>query len=245
MEDIQLSIIAPCFNEEGNIELLCERVGQALAPGDLGFELILVDDASTDQTAAAIRAAQERFDFVAGAFHEKNQGIVGGWKTGQAHSRGRFLVTIDADLQYRPEDITLLYDQALQTGADMVQGWRQTQVKRGLMRRALTSGLSVALNLAFGMWLKDNKSGFVLYKRDVMGDVLGQAKKFDHFQHFITIAAHARGYTIKQVPVTFDERNWGESFIQNPIRFSVKVLPEFWIAFVEFRLKRSQKRLEG
>jgi len=179
-----------------------------------------------------------------GAFHDKNQGIVGGWYTGYEQSRGRYVVTIDADLQYRPEDILTLYLRMKQGDADMVQGWRRSQDDRGPLRKVLSSGLSFLLNVAFGTRLKDNKSGFILYRREVLGDLLQYRCKFSLFQHFITVAAHARGYRVVQEPVSFDRRNWGESFIQDPFQFSGKVMSEFAMAFYQFRLKRTREREE-
>lgn len=242
---MELSIIAPCFNEQGNIDLLCRRVRDALEPLGASFELICIDDGSSDETKKAIETAQETYPFVVGAFHEKNQGIVGGWNTGCEVSRGAYLVTIDADLQYRPEDIPLLLETMKSGDVDMVQGWRNVQVKRGWLRRFLTGALSVMLNLLFGMRLHDNKSGFILYRREVLGDLLVHRFEFNHFQHFIAIAAHAAGYRIAEVPVTFDERNWGTSFIQNPLRFSLKVAPEFFKAVVAFRLRKPKSLAEG
>lgn len=244
MEKPEISIIAPCYNEEGNIELLCERVRQALEPLEQPFELICIDDASTDSTKEKILQAQKDYDFVVGAFHDKNRGIVEGWRTGYKTSRGRFVVTIDADLQYRPEDIVSLYRRIKKDDADLVQGWRETQIQRSLLRKILSTGLSGLLNLIFGMRLKDNKSGFILYRHDVLGDILNYESKFHFFQHFVTIAAHAKGYKVVQLPVTFEQRHSGESFIVSPFQFSIKAALDIPKAIWEYRIRKPLKRLE-
>jgi phenylacetate-CoA ligase len=77
----------------------------------------------------------------------------------------------------------------------------------------------------------------VLYRRAVFADVLDHRGRYRMFQHFITIAAHAKGYSIRQVPVTFDRRHAGESFITRPLLFSLRVLREIPIAFAEYRLR--------
>jgi glycosyltransferase involved in cell wall biosynthesis len=241
-DSIEISVVAPCFNEQDNIELLCDRVGKALSPLGVGFELICVDDASTDRTHEVIENAAKKFDFLVPAHHEVNQGIVGGWRTGLAESKGRYVATIDADLQYRPEDIVEMYRRIQKGDADLVQGWRESQPERGLLRKAMTGGLSVALNLIFGMKLKDNKSGFVLYTREAMEAVLTYRSNFTYFQHFITIAAHSKGYRIVQIPITFDPRNAGESFITHPFRFSVRVLLDMPKAIWEYRLSGKNRR---
>lgn len=245
MEQPEISVIAPCYNEEGNIDLLCKRIHQALLPLGKPFELVLVDDASVDLTKEKILEAEKGYDFVVGAFHQVNRGIVQGWRTGYETSKGRYLVTIDADLQYRPEDIASLYERITKGDSDMVQGWRRVQKQRSALRKTLTSGLSGLLNLVFKMNLKDNKSGFILYKRDVLGDVLNDDSMFYYFQHFVTIAAHAKGYRIVQLPVTFDQRYSGESFITKPFRFSLKAALDIPKAIWEYRIRKPGKRLEG
>lgn len=245
MDNIEISVVAPCYNEEGNIELLCKRVKEALSPLGVGFELICVDDASTDSTKSKIDIAEKKNDFVIGAYHKTNQGIVEGWRTGLNTSHGKYVATIDADLQYRPEDIVEMYYKAEQSKADLVQGWRQVQVERSLLRRFFTWSLSALLNLIFWMNLKDNKSGYILYRRDAFIDILGYKSNFRYFQHFITIAAIAKGYKIVQIPVTFDKRHSGESFIASPLKFSYEAAIDIPKAIYEYRLTNQKKKLEG
>jgi phenylacetate-CoA ligase len=235
----ELSVIVPCFNEEANIPSLVRRIDSALSGFDGKFEIILIDDASRDNTWLRIQEAQKEFPFVRSVRHETNRGIVEGWWSGLQAARSERLVTIDADMQYRPEDIVRLVETMNGTGADFVQGWRETQAKRGLLRRALTAALSAALNLLFGMNLKDNKSGFVLYKRASLEKILSFRKRYRYFQHFIAIAAGHVGCRIEQIPVVFDERSAGSSFISHPLRFSLNAMLDLPRALREFRPAQS------
>ena len=246
MSDPEISVIAPCFNEEGNIAYLVRRVAESLEPLGVGYELICIDDCSTDDTLAKIRQAEAEHEFVRGAHHEKNGGIVKGWRTGYELSRGRMVVTIDADLQYRPEDMISMYE-AIQADpeADLVQGWRQKQVERSAVRRFMTAGLSWLLNVTFGMKLRDNKSGYIMYKREVLGDLLTYAHHFRYFQHFVSIAANALKYRIIQVPVVFDRRHSGESFITNPWAFSFESALDIPRALWLFRIHKPKPALKG
>ena len=230
-----LSVIVPCFNEEGNIPLLLERTQKTLSEAGINGEIILVDDASSDRTAELIRAAEAERPNVRGCFHKVNQGIVGGWRTGLAASSGKYVVTIDADLQYQPEDIAVLFKAMDPALCDLVQGWRRFSSENHRIRYILSVGLSGMLNVLFGMRLKDIKSGFVLYKKEVFEDILTYKKDYLVFQHFITIAADAKGYRVRQVPVKFERRYAGESFITRPIRFSLKVLQDLPKALAEYR----------
>jgi len=240
-----LCVIAPCFNESPNILPLVRRVGDALRTHPGGFELVLVDDASADDTWEQIGRAAAENSFVRPVRHRKNRGIVEGWRSGLWSSNARRFVTIDADLQYRPEDIPRLAAAMDEHKADFVHGWRRTQVRRSRLRAFLTWGLSGALNFVFGTRLKDNKSGFVLYSRECLRAVLDFRFSYRYFQHFIAIAAYRLGFKIVQVPVVFEDRAAGQSFITSPLRFSLESLTDFPRAFLEFWILRrlpSRKR---
>ncbi len=236
MTQARLAVIAPCFNEGQNIERLVDRVAEALKPMEGGFELVLVDDASTDDTWKKIQKCAKGRPWIVAVRHLKNRGIVEGWRSGLMAARADRLVTIDADMQYRPEDILKLNQIMDESGADFVQGWRETQVDRGILRYALTQGFSIFLNLVFHMNLKDIKSGFVCYTRHAMTEVLNYHRPFRYYQHFIAIAANALGLKIAQTPVVFDRREAGESFITRPLRFSMQALTDIPKALLEFRL---------
>src|SRR5438105_15296721 len=102
MKTPDLSVIAPCFNEELNVRELTRRVLETFEHGKLVGELILVDDGSRDGTRPAIELLEkEHPDRVIGRFHVTNQGIAHAWKTGARAARGSFVAIIDADLQYQ------------------------------------------------------------------------------------------------------------------------------------------------
>ncbi|MDP8224820.1 MAG: glycosyltransferase family 2 protein [Candidatus Lernaella stagnicola] len=233
-----LSIIIPCFNEEGAISQLGERIAELREHLDWSYELVLIDDGSGDNTWLEIQKLQQRYDFVAPVQHPENRGIVAGWHTGFAAAKGRYVVTMDADLQYRPEDIIALKRKLDETGAEVVQGARVKELERSALRRLMTAGLSWLLNLMFGMKLVDNKSGFILCRREVFGDILTTRYQYRHFQHFIAVSAHAKGYRIVQVPVVFDPRVAGQSFMRHPVHFAFTAIADLPWALWEFRFRR-------
>lgn len=241
---MNLSIVIPCWNEEENVELLVERLRAAVETDErLGMEsteLILVDDGSSDATWEKIDACAQNDNFVRGVRHATNGGIASGWASGADAARGRYILTMDADLQYRPEDVPRLYDCAIDTDADLVQGCRVSQVAPGFFRTLLSKGLSGLLNAMLGLRLKDAKSGFVCYRADAFRAILEDREHFRCFQHFITASAAARGFSIRQVPVVFDSRHAGESFIQSPTQFSINAARDlpFALRFYAFGRKR-------
>lgn len=238
--ELRISVIAPCFNEEFNIPALVERVLGVLDRGNVPGELILVDDGSSDGTRRAIEEHEQKFPGrVVGRFHARNGGIAAGWKTGTAAARGAYVVVIDADLQYQPEDILRLYRTLLESSVDVVQGWRSAVGRERGTRYHLSRGLNFILNKSFGMNLQDNKSGFALCAREVMQDLLSFEGSYHYWQTFIMVAAHAKGYSYKQVETLFENRKQGKSFLdKGAYRASLKSIGDVATALYEYRLQR-------
>jgi phenylacetate-CoA ligase len=222
-----LSVVIPCLNEEENLEPLVERIRSAQSALGIAIETILVDDGSTDGTAAGIRALSEQDPSIVGVFHEKNRGIAGGWKSGVAASTAPWVVFCDADLQYDPAELEDLWRCREETGADVVQGHRvYTNAFEERGRWLLSAGMAGLLKLAFGVRLRDPKSDFLMCRREMMLEILGDADNFRFFQHYIGIALIKRGCSVREVPVKFGNRHAGETFIRFPVRFAASALAE-------------------
>jgi len=231
-EKTALSILVPCYNEAANLPVLAQRLEAALGgtPG-VPFELVLVDDGSTDGTWEAAKRLAADKPWIVTVKHEKNKGISEGWASALSGSSGEYVLTMDADLQYRPEDIPMMWREMLEKKVDVVQGWRISNPGGSKVRRILSRIFSLALRLLFGTKLSDVKSGFILYRREVMEEIIEDRRHFKFFQHFPTIAAHARGYSIVEVGVVFDRRHSGRSFIGNAFTFGLASLGDFPKAF--------------
>jgi phenylacetate-CoA ligase len=120
----ELSIIVPCHNEAENVLELTERVQATFEPHGIAYELVLVNDASTDHTGALIDDLSRRYDFVRAVHHPANRGMTAGWASGLQASSGRYVVIMDGDLQNLPEDVYRLYRELRHSNADIVQGYR-------------------------------------------------------------------------------------------------------------------------
>lgn len=231
---IELSVIIPCFNEENNIPDIVPRILKILQEAKISGEIILIDDGSIDNSRSAIEAMVKQCKNVLGIHHEQNFGITEAWNTGIKHSRGKYVVTIDADFQYAPECIHDLYRHMIKENCDLVQGWRKNYKDSNLFRRFLSKSLSWLLNLLFFTRLHDIKSGFVISKQEVFAEILKERKKFRLFQHFFILCALKKGYCLQQIPVAFYPRKKGRSFISNPVLFSLEVLLELPKAIIDF-----------
>ncbi|MEZ4307521.1 MAG: glycosyltransferase [Polyangiaceae bacterium] len=234
----ELSVIVPCFNEELNVPELCERLSRTFEVGGFVGEAVLVDDGSKDGTAAAIRRMMEAYPgVVIGCFHERNKGIAAGWQTGALASRGRLCATIDADLQYQPEDLLRLRRALYDHSVDVVQGWRSATGRRKDRRYWYSRGFNHLLNGVFAMRLRDNKSGFVMASREVLLDILSHRGTYHYWQSFILVAAHAKGYSYREVETLFEERRQGVSFLEKTaLLASARSLRDVAVAAWEYRL---------
>jgi phenylacetate-CoA ligase len=247
VRDLDLSVVVPCYNEEDNLRELVGRTVRALeVEGVDGFEILLVDDGSTDSTAAVIERLAGEFPQVVPVRHEENRGIVAGWRSGFERSQGRVVLTTDADLQYAPEDIPMLYLECIDGSWDLVQGWRKKYREKSQLRKLLSNGFSAILKLLFFLPIHDVKSGFIAYRREVLEDILDYRFHYFSFQSLPTVAGHFKGYRMKQVPITFHQRFAGESSIDRPIIFSIRTALDLPKALVEYRfLKPRRKKRSG
>ena len=236
-----LSVVVPCFNEEANLANLVQRIHETMTMAGIGTEIVLVDDCSRDRTRQIIGELSTRHPFVLGVFHERNQGIAGGWRSGLAASHAPAIAIMDADLQYAPEDLPRLFRIWQREKPDVVQGWRIAHNFKATTRYLLSLGFSFLLNKLFGTSLKDIKSGFLCTSREIFTEMLETKHTYVFPQHFIVINAAAKGYSIRQEPVLFWNREAGESFISSPFRFGLRSLVDLPHAFVEFRLNRKRR----
>jgi len=239
----KISVIVPCFNEEGNVKELVERVIKNFEVKKIEGEIILIDDKSTDKTSEKINQMVQKYSGkVKAIFHEKNQGMEGAWNSGLKNASGPLVCIIDADLQYLPEDIERLFAAYEESGADCVQGCRSSIGRERGGRYTLSVVLNTMLNLSFGMTARDNKSGFLLTRKEVLEDIFFHKFNYFFFQTFLTVAAHKKSYSIKEVEVLFDKRRVGESFLKGMPLISVcKTFSDITKAFVEYNFLSKQQ----
>jgi phenylacetate-CoA ligase len=216
---MDISVVAPCLNEQANLPALLARTDAVLDALALRAEIILVDDGSTDATFATMERLACRYPRLIPLRHARNRGIPAAWRTGVAAARGALVCILDADLQNRPEDIPRLLAALRRDGATLAQGWRATRGRARGARYWLSRGMNALLNAAFGMDLPDNKSGFLLCERAALAELLVCRGRYHAWQNLIMVAAHARGLRSTGVVTAFDPRHAGRSFLADvPLR---------------------------
>lgn len=241
---VEISVVAPCLNEEGNIPELVKRVQLLFDQKDIHGELILVDDGSTDRTVEIVRGLLQAHPMLRFERHAANMGIEAGWRTGVSAARGKYVCLIDSDLQNPPEQIWRLYQEINFSRADVVQGYRSSVGRLRDSRYLLSRALNVLLNSCFSMRLRDNKSGFVIAPKDVLSDILRHRLKYSYFQSFIAVSASSKGYSIREVETLFESRLAGKSFIAGmPIKVIARTFLDIAKAVYEFRVSTKRDNI--
>ncbi|MGH7720952.1 MAG: glycosyltransferase family 2 protein [Gemmatimonadaceae bacterium] len=205
-----MSVLVPAKDEAENLPLFMEQAAVAFAGAGSSFEVVVIDDGSTDGTWPVLQELAPRYPFLRLARHRRRRGIADALRTGYLHARGRVLVFYPADLQYRPEDIPRLVAPILAGESDMVTGYRQGQYDRAFVSNVYNR-LSRAL---FDLPVRDLNS-VKAYRREIM-DAL--PIRPDWHRYMIAVAA-AQGFTVSEVPVPLYPRHAGRS------KFGVSRIP--------------------
>lgn len=201
---LELAIVVPLFNEAGNVRPLTEEVLAALGPAGRSFELILVDDASTDDTWARIQAEQARDPRVRGIRHLKNAGQSAAVWTGFQNSITPLLATLDGDCQNDPADLPLLLAEL--KDCDFVCG-KRTARQDTWLRKASSRGARWARKAWLGADFQDTGCAVRVFKREAIAGLL----PFNGLHRFLPILVHANGARTKEIPVNHRARMAGVS----------------------------------
>ena len=239
-----LSVIAPCYNEQDNVDVLVQRLNAVFESMNTRGEILLVNDCSTDNTKKIIDSLAADHNNVKAIHHTVNRGLMAGWDTGIENAEGKSVCFIDADLQNPPEELPKIYNELLAGDCDMVQGFRVSEGRLKDGRYILTKGLNVLLNAVFAMSATDNKSGFVVADRDIMAKILLRHFCYKHYHCFIRVSAEKKGYRVRECATLFVEREQGASFISRfPGILIIEIIWDVVKAFVEFRLLNLDSRV--
>jgi glycosyltransferase involved in cell wall biosynthesis len=199
---IDVSVLVPAKDEAENLPLFMEQAAAAFANSTVQYEVVVIDDGSSDDTPRVLESLQKKYPFLRVARHRRQRGIADALRTGYLAARGRVLVFYPADLQYKPEDIPRLVAPILAGESDMVTGYKQGVYEKAFVSK-IYNGLSRSL---FEIPVRDLNS-VKAYRREVM-EML--PVRPDWHRYMIVIAAE-NGFTVTEIPVPLYPRNAGVS----------------------------------
>lgn len=194
-----LSLVIPAYNEQENIPSLLERVSAALLLTGRPFEVIIVDDGSTDNTRPLLDEAMKCHAWLRVLRMSRNSGQTAAFEAGFAAGRGQVIATIDADLQNDPEEIPRLLP--LLDDYDMVTGWRKDRADTAF-RRWQSRQANRIRNWITGETVNDSASSLKLYKASAIKGL----KLFRGAHRYFPTLVKMRGFTVREEPVKHSPR---------------------------------------
>lgn len=201
-----ISVTIPVYNEEGNLRPLCERLLPVLDSLGIPWEVVLVNDASTDGSAGVLDALAAQDARLKVIHFRRNAGQTAAMMAGFEHARGDIIVPMDADLQNDPRDIPLLLEK-LNQGFDVCSGWRQDRHDHSLRRIFPSRIANWLISKVSGVPLHDYGCSLKAYRRDVIKGV----RLYGEMHRFIPIYAHWLGAKVTEAPVRHHARVAGKS----------------------------------
>jgi glycosyltransferase involved in cell wall biosynthesis len=203
---LDISVVVPVLNEEESLPLLHQRLTEALAGSGYSYEIIIVDDGSSDRSFDIMRELQSQDEHLWVVRFRRNYGQTAAFAAGFDRAQGDVVITIDADLQNDPADIPTLMAKIAE-GYDVVSGWRVNRQDRFLDRRLPSIVANRLIAWATGVRIHDYGCSLKAYRRDVLADV----ELYGELHRFIPALAHAAGARVAEVPVGHHPRRFGKA----------------------------------
>jgi glycosyltransferase involved in cell wall biosynthesis len=206
-DPIDVSIILPAYCEEDSIDGVYEQCVNVMEPSGYTFEILFVDDGSTDETWNKIVALAQRDCRVRALRHRRNFGKASALANGFQYARGEIMVTSDADMQYDPNDILRLV-QKVEDGYDVVSAYKVIR-RDPLSKRIPSKFFNYFVRVTTGVQLHDMNAGLKAFRYQAAEDLIRFG--YGELHRFFIVLAAKRGYRVAEVPVESLYRTTGKS----------------------------------
>ena len=203
---LDLSVVVPLYNEEESLPHLVEQLLQALRPSGERFELVLVNDGSSDRTAEVLEQISREVPELVAVLLRKNYGQTAAMAAGFDVAQGEVIVSLDGDLQNDPADIPMLLAK-LRQGYDLVSGWRHQRQDAALQRKLPSRIANRLIGRVTGVKLHDYGCSLKAYRREVLADM----RLYGELHRFLPALAFIEGARITEVKVNHRARQYGSS----------------------------------
>jgi glycosyltransferase involved in cell wall biosynthesis len=235
---VDLSVVIPVYNEEENLPILYEKLKEVLEKLGKSYEIIFVNDGSSDNSWNIIKQLAEKDSYVIGVNFRRNYGQTAAMSAGFDVAHGDIIITMDADLQNDPEDIPRLLEK-IEEGYDIVSGWRKDR-KDSFLSRTLPSRIANWLiSKVTGVYLHDYGCSLKAYKAEI-------AKNLDFYgemHRFLPALAKPLGAKVIEIPVKHHPRLYGKS--KYGISRTFKVILDLFLVKVLLDYRTKPLRIFG
>jgi glycosyltransferase involved in cell wall biosynthesis len=231
-----ISVVVPMKNEAPNVAELYRELTAALEADGRPYEIIAVDDGSTDETFNVLARLQEKDARLTVIRFRRNYGQTAGFAAGFAYARGRFIVTMDGDLQNDPGDIAAMVKQLEEEHADIVAGWRKNRKDKFFSRRLPSMIANRIISKATGVALHDYGCSLKVFRAEVVKPL----KLYGEMHRFLPAIASELGVSIREVVVNHRARRHGTS--KYGLSRTIRVILD--LLTVKFLLSYSTKPLQ-
>ncbi len=210
MEDYSkdLSIVISLYNEEESLPELIRWIEEVMEREGYKYEVIMVDDGSTDSSWKIIKELSERNRNIRGISFRRNYGKSAALYHGFASAEGRVVVTMDADLQDSPEEIPGMYRMVVEDGYDIVSGWKKQRFDNKLTKNLPSKLYNATARWITGIKLHDMNCGLKAYRNEVVKNI----EVYGEMHRYIPYLAKNAGFgRITEKPVQHQKRKYGKS----------------------------------
>ena len=205
-QHLNLSIVVPVYNEEENIPDLISSITAAMHGFTESYEIVLVDDGSTDNSFVLLKSLAQRDPHIRLIRFGINYGQTAALAAGFHHAKGKVIVTMDADLQNDPTDIPVLMEK-IQEGYDVVSGWRKERHDSFWSRRLPSVAANRVISYITGLKLRDYGCTLKAYRREIIRHI----ELYGEMHRFIPALARWAGATVTEIVVKHHPRTKGKS----------------------------------
>lgn len=203
-----LSVIIPFLNEEESIPELISWIEKVMNEHQFSYEVILVDDGSTDNSWQKVLECRQKNDRIKGIKFQRNYGKSAALNEGFKAAEGDYVITMDADLQDSPDEIPSLYEMITSQGLDLVSGWKKKRFDNALTKNLPSKLYNSVTGKMSGIHLHDMNCGLKIYKKRVIKSI----EVYGEMHRYIPVLAKWAGFKkIGEKPVAHQARKYGVS----------------------------------
>lgn len=201
----RISIVVPLYNEEESLRPLVEAIKRAMSTYSQNYEVILVDDGSTDRSHQILREIcreERRFKYIS---FQKNFGKSAALQVGFQAATGTYVISMDADLQDDPNEIPNLI-RKIKEGYDMVSGWKKVRYDP-FIKKYSSRFFNYTTRVLSGIKIHDFNCGLKAYKKAVVQSIT----VYGELHRYIPVLAKWQGFSVAEIPVKHHPRKWGKT----------------------------------